>query len=90
MRAYMMERLLERIALSEYKENFILKGGALIASLVGLNFRSTMDVDTAIKGVDVNLTSMEQAMRNLIAVPIDDGVLFQNMDYDSICGRFCW
>lgn len=43
-----------------------------------------MDVDTAIKGVDVNLTSMEQAMRNLIAVPIDDGVLFQIKNLEQI------
>jgi len=47
----MMERLLERISLSEYKNNFILKGGVFIASLVGLDFRSTMDVDTTIKGL---------------------------------------
>ena len=80
----MMERLLERISLSEYNKNFILKGGVLIASLVGLNFRSTMDVDTTIKGIDVNLTSVEQMMQNLIEIPLKDGVIFQIKNIDTI------
>jgi len=50
MQNYMMERLLERVSLSKYKENFILKGGFLIASMVGLDTRTTMDLDTTIKG----------------------------------------
>lgn len=49
-RNYMMERLLERISLSPYKDNFILKGGMLVASLVGIDTRSTMDLDATIKG----------------------------------------
>ncbi|MDI9520103.1 MAG: nucleotidyl transferase AbiEii/AbiGii toxin family protein [Bacillota bacterium] len=77
MRTYMMERLLERISLSKYKDNFVLKGGVLIASLVGLDFRSTMDIDTTMKGFDVNLINVEQIMHNLIAVPLEDGVVFQ-------------
>lgn len=84
MRTYMMERLLERISLSEHKKNFILKGGVLIASLVGLDFRSTMDMDTTIEGVDVNLTSVEQMMQNLIAIPLEDGVLFRIKSLDYI------
>lgn len=84
MRTYMMERLLERISLSEYKNNFILKGGVLIASLVGLDFRSTMDVDTTIKGVDVNISSVEQMIQNLIKIPLEDGVLFQIKSINSI------
>ena len=84
MRTYMMERLLERISISEYKKNFILKGGLLIASLVGLDFRSTMDVDTTVKGFDVNLMSVEQMIQNLIDVPLEDGVLFQIKNIDSI------
>jgi len=49
MQNYMMERLLERISLSKYKQNFILKGGFLIAAIVGLDTRATMDLDTTIK-----------------------------------------
>lgn len=45
MRNYMMERFLERISLSEYRDKFILKGGMLVAAMVGLDARSTMDID---------------------------------------------
>ena len=50
LRNYMMERLLERISFSEYKNNFILKGGMLVAAMVGIDSRSTMDMDATIKG----------------------------------------
>lgn len=50
---YMMERLLERISVSKYKDNLILKGGFLIAAIIGINMRSTMDMDTTIKGIPV-------------------------------------
>ena len=49
MRNYMMERFLERISLSEYRDKFILKGGMLVAAMVGLDARSTMDLDATIK-----------------------------------------
>lgn len=77
MRSYMMERFLERVSLSEYKKNFILKGGALIASLVGLDFRSTMDIDTTVRGLNVTLPDVEHMMQNVITVSLEDGVLFQ-------------
>jgi len=61
LRNYMLERLLERISLSEYKHNFILKGGMLVAAMVGIDARSTIDMDATIKGfpisLDVNLKS---------------------------------
>ena len=49
LRNFMLERFLERIAVSDYKQNFILKGGMLITSMVGISTRSTMDIDTTIK-----------------------------------------
>lgn len=55
MRNYMMERFLERISLSKYKDKFILKGGMLVAAMVGMNVRSTMDMDATIKGIDINI-----------------------------------
>ncbi len=54
MRNFMMERFLERLSLSEYRDNFILKGGALVASIVGLDYRSTMDLDVTIKGSSIS------------------------------------
>ena len=64
LRNYMMERFLERISLSEYKDNFILKGGMLVAAMVGLDARSTMDLDATVKGTTVNVEDVE----NIIAV----------------------
>ena len=51
MRNYMMERFLERISLSEYRDKFILKGGMLVAAMVGLDARSTMDIDATVDGM---------------------------------------
>ena len=53
-RNYFMQRFLERIAKSEYRDHFILKGGMLVASLVGLNARATMDIDTTVKAVSLS------------------------------------
>lgn len=60
MRNYMMERFLERISLSEYKDRFILKGGMLVAAMVGLDARATMDLDATIKGAMENLWNAYQ------------------------------
>lgn len=76
MRNYMMEHFLERISLSEYKDKFILKGGMLVAAMVGLDARATMDLDATIKGANVSLTDVETIISNIIAIPIDDGVSF--------------
>ena len=77
MRNYMMERFLERISLSEYHDKFILKGGMLVAAMVGLDARSTMDLDATIKGANVNVEDIENLISSIITVPIDDGVKFQ-------------
>ena len=58
-RNYMMERFLERISLSEYKNQFILKGGMLAAAMVGLDARATMDPDATIKGTNVSVEDVE-------------------------------
>ena len=50
LQTYMLERLLERISVSEYKDNFILKGGMLISAILGISSRSTMDMDATVKG----------------------------------------
>lgn len=57
MRNYMMERFLERMSVSQYQDNFILKGGMLVAAMVGLDARATMDIDATIKGTDVDMES---------------------------------
>lgn len=77
MRNYMMERFLERISVSEYQEKFILKGGMLVAAMVGLDARSTMDIDATIKGADVNVEAVEKVITDIVSVPLEDGVIFR-------------
>lgn len=74
LRNYMLERLLERISRSDYKDNFILKGGMLVAALVGVDMRSTIDMDATIKSFPVNKESIEDVFRSILAVSVDDGV----------------
>jgi len=58
MQNFMLERLLERISVSKYQQNFILKGGFLIAAMVGLDTRATMDMDATIKTLPVSAIYM--------------------------------
>lgn len=77
MRNYMMERFLERISLSEYRDKFILKGGMLVAAMVGIDARATMDLDATIKGMNVSLADVEAMITDIILVPLEDGVVFR-------------
>lgn len=77
MRNYMMERLLERISVSDYKDKFILKGGMLVAAMVGLDSRSTMDLDATVKGVNITIEDVEKIVTSIISKQIEDGVEFR-------------
>lgn len=76
MRNYMMERFLERMSVSRYRDKFILKGGMLVAAMVGLDARATMDIDATIKGADVNVEEVERIITAIVSVPLEDGVTF--------------
>jgi predicted nucleotidyltransferase component of viral defense system len=84
MQNYMLERLLERISLSRYQSNFILKGGFLIASIVGLDTRATMDLDTTVKGFDLNLDTARKVFSEICQIPVEDDVLFDVLDCADI------
>lgn len=77
MQNYMLERLLERISLSKYKHNFILKGGFLISAIVGLDTRTTMDLDTTVKGFTLTHESIREIFEEICAVEIADDVKFE-------------
>ena len=77
MQNYMLERLLERIALSKYKNNFILKGGFLISAIVGLDTRATMDLDTTVKGFTLTHESIRKIFEEISTVEIADDVKFE-------------
>ena len=73
---YMLERLLERISLSKYRNQFILKGGFLIASIVGLDTRATMDMDLTIKGFTPAMENIQQILTEITNTVVEDNVTF--------------
>ena len=73
LRNFMMERFLERVSLSEYRSSFILKGGMLIAAIVGIDARTTMDMDATIKGRTLELPEITTFVETIIKVEIEDG-----------------
>lgn len=76
-RNFIMERFLERISLSQYRDNFILKGGMLVAAVVGLDTRATMDIDTTVKSLNLSKDNAIKIVKDIIAVDIPDGVQFK-------------
>ena len=77
LRNYMMERFLERVSLSEYRDKLILKGGMLVASMVGLDSRSTMDIDATARNMSVGVVEIECMVVRIAAVPLNDGIEFR-------------
>lgn len=73
---YMLERLLERISMSSYQANFILKGGFLIASIVGLDTRATMDMDATLRGFPVNVETITKMFEEICQIPMNDDITF--------------
>lgn len=73
-RNYMLERFLERVSLSPYKHNFILKGGMLVSAMVGIDARATMDMDATIRGYTLTEETLRPVLEAILAVPIDDEV----------------
>jgi predicted nucleotidyltransferase component of viral defense system len=87
-RNYMLERLLERISLSEYKNNFILKGGMLIAAIVGLDTRSTMDLDASIKDTALSEKNIRIIFESIVAMDIGDNIVMSIKDINEIRMEF--
>lgn len=81
---YMFERFLERLSQSKYQDKFILKGGMLIAALVGIDNRSTMDMDATIKNYPINVEALIKAINDICSVVIDDDVSFSFSGIDAI------
>ena len=73
---YMFERILERISVSKYQNNFILKGGLLLSAIFGIDNRTTKDMDTSIRGIDVSQENMIKVLNEILEIKLDDGVKF--------------
>ena len=81
---FMFERILERISLSKYNNNFILKGGLLLSAMLGIESRSTRDMDISVKGIDVSEEKMVQVLNEILSMDINDGVKFEVVDVTDI------
>ena len=77
LQTYMLERLLERISMSKYKDNFILKGGMLISAMLGIDSRTTMDMDTTIKGFPLTEENIKSVFNEICEIEIEDKVSFK-------------
>lgn len=81
---FLFEHVLERLANSAYKNNFILKGGLLISSMIGIGERTTMDMDTTVRGIQMEEDEIVKAVKEILAVDIGDGIVFEYQGIEPI------
>ncbi len=81
---FMFERILERISASEYQDNFILKGGLLLAAMFGVENRTTKDMDTTITGIDISKDKMVNVLNKILSINLNDGVKFDIVSITDI------
>ena len=81
---YFFERFLERLSKSPYKNNFVIKGGFLISSLIGIENRTTMDMDTTIKGIALKEEKIKEIVEEIININVGDGIKFEIKDISYI------
>lgn len=91
---YMFERFLERLSKSEYQEKFVIKGGMLVAAIVGLDTRSTMDLDATLRNMPLTEEQITQAIQSICGINLKDEVAFKVVSVASIrkddrYGGFC-
>lgn len=81
---YMFERVLERISVSKYQDNFILKGGLLLSAMFGIDNRMTKDMEATITGIDVSKDKMLKVLNEILSINLNDGVKFDVIDITDI------
>lgn len=95
---FMFERLIERLSVSDYKDNFILKGGLLISAMIGIAERTNMDMDTTIQGLPVTEQEMERIIKEILSIDVGDGIRFEYQgmqpireddEYNNFCAAIC-
>lgn len=84
LRLYMYDRFIERLAVSKYRDNFILKDGFYLSTLFGLESRSTNDIDTAIKDTNFTKENVEEMIKSIISIDINDGALINFVEISNI------
>ena len=81
---YMLERLLERISLSKFTNNFILKGGFLISVILGLDTRATLDLDVTVKGFTLSNETIQKIFSEICSIKLDDNIFFEVLNVSDI------
>lgn len=81
---FLFERFLERLSKSDYKSNFVIKGGFLVSSLIGINNRTTMDMDSTIKGLPLTEENITKVVNSIINIEVNDGIQFEIKDVNYI------
>lgn len=81
---FLFERILERLSVSQYKENFILKGGLLISSMIGITERTTMDMDTTVRGIPMEEEAITNIVKEIMAIDVGDGIVFEFVKIEPI------
>ncbi len=81
---YMLERFLERMSRSQYKDKFILKGGMLIAALIGIDIRTTMDMDATLKNMTLTKESVTKALNDIFSIQLSDNITFNLLKIENI------
>ena len=81
---FLFERILERLSTSSYRDNFILKGGLLISSMIGISERTTMDMDTTVKGIAMSEETISATVQQILSIDVGDGVVFRFKNIEPI------
>ena len=81
---FMFERVLERISNSNYKNNFVFKGGVILSSIIGLSNRTTLDIDTSLKGLNVSDDDLTNIINEILHIDLNDNVNFNIYNYKHI------
>ncbi|MDE6737863.1 MAG: nucleotidyl transferase AbiEii/AbiGii toxin family protein [Lachnospiraceae bacterium] len=87
-RNFIMERFLERVSVSDFRNQFILKGGMLVASIIGIDMRATMDIDATVKSLPVNMDDAQRIVSEICAIQLEDGVTFHITSVSDIMTDF--
>lgn len=87
---FLFERILERMANSRFKDNFILKGGLLISSMIGITERTTMDMDTTVRGIQMEEDEIVSAVKEIVAIDVEDGIVFEYKGIEPIREEYAY
>ena len=81
---FMFEKFLDRLSVSPYKQNFIIKGGCLLSSIMGIEMRTTMDIDANITGITFTLDKIKDIISEIIIIDVEDNVIFEIRNIEDI------